>query len=130
MKSLLRTLPRVQTVELWGVRAWTNLEMLEELFSTPSPMHPIVHKLASLFSDIEMHDARVGTTSILLQRGKMTLKVYPKRGHGTQAKAQEHYVDLIGCQYCQRTFYPGTEKKEASHEKGCILFLAIEVMES
>ncbi len=130
MKSLLRTAPKVEESKIWGVKAWTNLKSLHELFSGPSPVHPIVHKLSDLFANIEAHDIKVGTTSIIRRGKRLAFRVYPRRGHGTPAKAQEHEVDLIECSECAEICYPETEKDLLSHKKECAFLLAVEVMET
>lgn len=123
-------MPDVIEMEVWGVRTWTNLEVLRGLILAASPTHPIVGHLAEIFAKIEQHDILVASASAVRRENMMVLRAYPSREHGTPATAQEHQVKLIECPYCKEVAYPGQEKKETSHKRRCAYLLAIQVMET
>lgn len=130
MKSLLQTLPQEKETEFWNAKIRTNLKMVHRFFSTGRGDHPTIGRLADIFANIEMHDARVSRASIMLRGRKIVLRASPERGHGTPAKAQIETIGLCRCQECGETFYPGQEKEKSSHKRTCAHFLALEVMES
>lgn len=134
MKSLLQTLPRVQTVELWGAEMKTNIEIIVEYSMTgKKPKGPILRFLLEVYSDVEVQDFLVGKVTAIKRGKKITFRAQSKPIPRTKVFKTEKETQLSKCGHCGQPIYVEKESPEKQiefHAKKCPIVDMIEVMES
>ncbi len=133
MKSLLRTLPRVQTVELWSAKVTTNLEdVIDHARTNRKPEGPVLRFLVEVYSDVEMQDLIVGRASAVRRGNKISFRARSTTQKHMRVFKTELEMRLSHCKHCRQPIYVETgspEKQAEFHARNCPVVAMIEVME-